>query len=460
MLPLPLPTFIWAPSQTSEAKLATLAPEIQAAAAELKRLGYTLRQASAPPRTRGVIELKHSGSSPTLVVVFQPAQVKLHLNVPLSDALYGQSETLKKQLATTFPGLEQFYLGASDGKNIANLSIASTVATPPKSWYSETLTTLQRAAEQLVGKPFPELDMLALDDTFKANIQEHLRVLAANRFTVSQLEKKDSSALTPPYFVQLLARDTHRGESTVAFFFQEKATLYSTSTEIVLTQPHELAQRELRTPLQELLPEAKISFFGSLEKPGTSTLKLAYPISAQGRLSLLQQLESLHTARLLAQKTPVIYSTKEQELLSKLSSNAFQRSVIGQVKRGGWRIDNAYAFTQEKDPLGVYLAVSRSEAPKPNAALPPLSLKLHHSKVELNAIGFVPAKSTSERLAFQEQLQKTYPAFRVTALSSALTPGYDRIVFVLPEPMTALDVPHKLLATLQRLQEAVEQITH
>ncbi|MBB6048878.1 hypothetical protein [Armatimonas rosea] len=458
MPPLPLPAFIWAPSQTPEAKLATLAPEIQAAAAELKRLGYTLSQASAPANTRGVVELKHPGSPYTLVVVFQPAQVKLHLNVPLSDALYDQSETLKKQLATAFPGLEQLYLGSSDGRNIANLSFTSTVATPPKAWYRETLTTLQRAAEQLVGKPSPELDTLALDDAFKASIQEHLRVLAANRFTVSKLEKKDSSALNPPYFVQLLAKDTHSTESTIAFFFQEKVTLYSTSAEFFLAQPRELAERELKATLQRQLPETRISFFASLDKPGTSTLKLAYPISAQGRLSLLQQLESLHTARLLAQKTPVVYSTKEQELLSKLSSNAFQRSVIEQVKRGGWRIDNAYAFTREKDPPGVYLAVSRSEAPKPNAALPPVSLKVHHSTVELDAIGFVPAKNSHERLAFQEQLQKTYPAFRVTVLSSALTPGYDRIVFVLPEPMTALDVPHKLWVTLQRLQEAVDKI--
>ncbi|WP_309716672.1 hypothetical protein [Armatimonas sp.] len=445
--------------QSPESSLARLAPELQTAVAELKRLGYMLSQASAPPNTRGVVELKHSGSPNTLVVVFQPAQVKIHLNVPLSDALYGQSETLKKQLAAAFPELEQFYLGSSDGKNLANLSLISTSATPPTAWYAETLATLQRADKQLVGTPSPQLDALALDEAFKSGVQEHLRALTTNRFTVSQLEKRESSALTPPYFVQLLAKDTKGDESMVAFFPQAKATLYTTSTEISLTKPRELAERELSAELSKLLPEAKISFLGSLATPSMSTLKLAYPVSARGQFSLVEQLESFHLARLFARRGPASYSEKEQKLLAKLSVNAFQKSVITQVKREGWRIDDAYGFAREKEPLGGYLAISRSEAPAPNAALAPLSLKIHHNAVDIDAVGFLSAKSEAERERFQEQLQKTYPAFKVTVLSSSLTPGYDRVVLTLSEALPASDVPIKLLAILLRLQETLAQVT-
>ena len=262
---IPVPALLCALPQTPEAKLAKLEPAIQAAVAELKRLGYTLSQASTPPNTRGVVELRHSASPQTLVVVFQPTRVKLHLNVPISEAIYGQSEALKKQLAAAFPELEQFYLGSSDGKNLANLSLSSTLAAPPTAWYTETLATLQRAAEQLKDKPPSALDKLAVDEAFKSAVQEHLKALATSRFTVSQLEKKESSALTPPYFVQLLAKDTHGGESTVAFFFQEKATLYTTSAEISLAQATRACRaRAERRASQVRLPEAKVSFLGSL----------------------------------------------------------------------------------------------------------------------------------------------------------------------------------------------------
>ncbi|WP_394793291.1 hypothetical protein [Armatimonas sp.] len=458
MLLIPIPALISALPQTPEAKLAKLEPAIQAAVAELKRLGYTLSQASTPPNTRGVVELRHSASPQTLVVVFQPTRVKLHLNVPISDALYGQSEVLKKQLAAAFPELEQFYLGSSDGKNLANLSLISASVTPPAAWYTETLATLQRAAEQLVVMPPSELDKLSLDEAFKAAIQEHLKALATSRFTVSRLEKKETAALTPPYFVQLLAKDAHGGESTIAFFFQEKATLYTTSAEISLNKPRELAERELSAELRKRLPEAKVSLVGSLSKPGTSTLLLSYPVSARGRISLVEQLESFYLARLLTQKAPAAYSEKEQKLLTKLAVNAFQKSVIVQVKQEGWRIDDAYGFRREKEPLGVYLAISRSEAPAPNAALAPLSLKIHHNAVDIDAVGFLSAKSEAERVGFQEQLQKTYPAFKVTVLASSLTPGYDRVVLTLPEALPASAVPSKLLITLLRLQETMAQI--
>jgi hypothetical protein len=459
MLLIPIPALLCAQPQPPEAKLAKLEPEIQTAVAELKRLGYTLSQVSKPPKTRGIVELIHPTSLHTLVALFEQERVNLHRNVPISDTLYGRSEALKEQLAAAFPGLEQLYLGSSDGKNLVNLSFLSTTPNPPTAWYTKTIATLQRAAEQLKEKQPSELDKLDLDEAFKRAIQEHLAALAASRFTVSQLEKKETAALTHPYFVQLLAKDTHGGESTVAFFYQEKATLYTTSAEIALNKPRELAERELSAELRKRLPEAKVSLMGSLSKPGASILQLSYPASAQGRISLVEQLESFYLARVFSQKAPSTYSEKEQKLLAKLAVNAFQKSVIVQVKQEGWRIDDAYGFRRDKEPPGVYLAISRSEAPAPNAALAPLSLKIHHNAVDIDAVGFLPLKSEAERVRFQEQLQKTYPAFKVTVLASSLTPGYDRVVLTLPEALPVSDVPSKLLAILVSLQESMAQIT-
>lgn len=297
-------------TQTPEERLAKLEPAAQAAAAELSRFGYKLQQAGTSPNSRGVVELKRPDSPYTIVVIFARDRVKLHLNVMISEAVYGRSETLKAQLAKSFPGLEQSYLGSSDGRNLANLSLSSAVATPPKAWYGETLATLMRAAEPLTDKP---------------------------------------------------------------------------------------------------------------------------------------------------QAAPV-YSDKEQKLLAKLQSNPFQKSVVEQVKRAGWRIDDAYGFTRGKEPPGVYLAVSRSEAPVPNAAMAPLSLKIHHNAVDMDAIGFVPAREEATRVRFQAQLQKSLPAFKVAVISSSFTPGYDRIVLSLPKALPAADAPGKLLSTLQRLKEAMAGI--
>lgn len=455
---LTAPALLYVQPPAPEARLAQLTPDVQAAVAELKRLGYTLSLVQTPPKTRGVVELKHPTTGHTLVAVFASEWVKLHLNVPISDALYARSESLKAQLAAAFPGLEQLYLGSSDGKNLANLSLRSAQSSPPKAWYTETLTTLQRAASLLQEKPTSVLDSLALDAAFRAGIQEHLDTLATNRFTVLRLEKRESAALTPPYFVQLQAKDAHGGESTVAFFSQDKTTLYTTSTELSLAKPSDQAERELKSELSKYLPEAKLSFLGSLTKPGTSTLTLSYPASAQGRLDLVEQLESFHLARLFAQKAPVTYSEKEQKLVTKLTVNAFQRATIAQVKREGWRIDDASGFTRDKEPRGVYLALSRSEAPAPKAPLSPLSLLIHHDRVEIDAVGFFAAMSESERGRFQEQLQKRYPAFKVTVMSSPLTPGYDRVVLTLPAPLPAAEAPTRIFKTLLRLQEIMAQI--
>lgn len=304
MLPLSVPALILALGhalpQTPEEKLANLDPAAQAAAAGIKQLGYKLVQATAGPKTRGVVELKRPDAPETVVVVLSADRVKLHLNVPISEVLYGRSETLKKQLVASFPGLEQIYLGSSDGKNLANLSLVSKVAAPPKAWYGETLATLQRAADQLLDKPHPGL--------------------------------------------------------------------------------------------------------------------------------------------------------------AKLPANPFQKSVVELVKRAGWRIDDAGGFRRDKEPPGVYLAVSRSEAPAPHAALPPLTIKIHHNAVDLDAIGFVPARDEAGRGRFQNQLQKTFPAYKVTVLSSSLTPGYDRVVLSLPEPIPAAAVPGKLPGILQRTREALATI--
>lgn len=297
-------------TQTPEQRLAELEPAAQAAAAELSRFGYKLQQARTSPNSRGVVELKRPDSPYTVVVVFAKDRVKLHLNVMISREVYGRSETLKAQLAKRFPGLEQSYLGSSDGRNLANLSLSSVVATPPNAWYGETLATLMRAAEPLTDKP---------------------------------------------------------------------------------------------------------------------------------------------------QAAPV-YSEKEQKLLAKLQSNPFQKSVADQLKRAGWRIDDAYGFTRGKEPPGVYLAVSRSEAPVPNAAMAPLSLKVHHNAVDMDAIGFAPAREEAARERFQAQLQKSLPGFKVTVLSSSLTPGYDRIVLSLPKELPAADAPFRLLSTLQSLKEAMAGI--
>ncbi len=460
MLSIPVPALIYAllaaVPQTPEEKLAKLDPAAQTAVAEFQRLGFTLHQANTAPKTRGVVELKRADGLNTLVVVFSADRVKLHLNVPISDVLYGQSETLKKQLAASFPGLEQYYLGSSDGKNLANLSLVSAGATPAKVWYGETLATLQRAAQQLTAKPHPGLEKLTLDATFKAAIQAHLNTLTTAGFTVSRLEKVEHSGFTPPYFVQLAAKHAKAGEGTVAFFYQEKATLYAASADISLTKSREIAERELSAELRLRLPDAKVSFFA--DKPGISTLKLAYPVSAQGRLSLVQQLESFRTARFLTQGTRPDYSEKEKQLLAKLYSNPFQKSVVEQVKRAGWRIDEADGFRREKDPLGVYLAVSRSEAPAPNAAMPPMALQIHHNAVNFLAIGFVSARDEAGRVHFEKQLRKTFPAFKVDVISSSFTPGYDRIVLTLPEALPAADVPSKVLTTMQRLQEALATI--
>jgi len=460
MLPIPVPALILAllaaVPLTLQEKLANLDPAARTAVAELTRLGYTLQQAAASPSSRGVVELNRPDSTYTVVVVLLKDRVKLHLNVMISEALLGRSEILKAQLAKSFPGLEQYYLGSSDGRNLANLSFASAVATPPNAWYGETLATLQRAAEQLRGKPHPGLEKLAMDETFRAAIHAHLKTLAAAGITVSRLEKVENTALTPPYFVQIAAKDAAGSESTIAFYYREKSALYAACCEIPLTLSRESAERELSAELRRRLPEATFSF--SVEKPGTSTLKLAYPAAAQGRLSLVQQLDTLRTARLLAQGTRPDQSGKEQKLLEKLQANPFQKSVVEQVKRAGWRIDQTDGFRRDKEPAGVYLAVSRSETPAPHAALPPLNLKIHHNAVDMDGVGFVPARDEAARVRFEAQLQKAFPAFKVTVLSSSFTPGYDRIVLSLPRAIPAADVPGRLLSTLQRLKQAMDTI--
>ena len=254
MLPIPVPALIYAllsaVPQTPEEKLAKLEPATQAAVAELTRLGYTLYQTRDAPNTRGVVELKCPDRPDSLVVIFSADRVKLHLNVPISDVLYGQSETLKKQVAADFPDLAHYYVSTGKGKNVANLSLISAVPNPTKAWYGETMATLMRAAEQFRGKPHSGLEKLSIDETFRASIQAYLKTLTTAGFTVSRLEKVEQPALTPPYFVQLAAKDKRGSESTVAFFYREKAILYAASADISLTKPRELAERALSAELR------------------------------------------------------------------------------------------------------------------------------------------------------------------------------------------------------------------
>lgn len=79
-------------------------------------------------------------------------------------------------------------------------------------------------------------------------------------------------------------------DATVLKDTSEKGdTLSTTSAEIALNKP-----RELSAELRKYLPEARVSLVGSLRKSGTSTLLLSYPVSVQGRMSLVEQLESFY----------------------------------------------------------------------------------------------------------------------------------------------------------------------
>ena len=308
MLPLSVPALICAPSQTPEAKLAQLAPELQTAVAELKRLGYRLRHAGTVFQRQSAAELKRPDSPHILVVLLQQDQVKLHLNILLNEALYNQQQTLIPKLARAFPGLQQFYTDSGNNERLANLSFATTVPIPHKAWYAENLSMLDEAAEQLLGKSKSRLDKLTLEETFKSKIEEQLKLVTETGFAVTRVAKLAYAGRRPPYFVQLRVQDFKGNESTVAFFFQEGAILYTTKTELSVPQKCETVEQVLSPDLRQYLPEAEIAFLTPQDKPDSCTIKLSYSLAASEHISLVRQLQHFELAHfLLAQKitTPI-----------------------------------------------------------------------------------------------------------------------------------------------------------
>lgn len=302
MFLLPIPAYISTVSQLPEASLAKLEPTLQTAVAELKHLGYTLRYAGTVFHRARAVELKHPRSPHIVVILLEKDQVKLHLNVTLSEALYSQREALQLQLTSAFPGLRQRYTTSGNNEPLANLSFVSATATPPKGWYAEILTVLNDAADQLVGKSRSRLDKLALAETFKAGIELGLRDLAGAGFTVTRLSRRENTSPQSQLFVQLTALDFKGHESTVVFSYHDGVTRYTTNTERHIAQKRETVEQALGSELRRSLPDTEIVFLTPSDKPGTCTIQLSYSLALAERIGVVQQLQSFGVFHFLCTK--------------------------------------------------------------------------------------------------------------------------------------------------------------